>query len=517
MWLTDIPWIKNGETPLSAEGLNAPLQVFEARTDYLYNELSNCTTKSGIIVSDIGFSSTCERGMLIAYDSNTGSYIPAAAVWSAVAESDGNMCPATSAYVIGLLLTDVATDNSASILLYGNLADISVLNIVAPNQRTGLYYLGTNGAAVHFSEKPALAVPVFYVLPSGKLFLNPQAPERGTHYHNFVELNPLKWLSANSPVFSLLDKPENASYGYDLTDDDTGAYNVFESCKYTYKITLNGIDQLKSSYILQDGTLWLLNQQIDDAIHVTFYGIAPYLGNDPYIHAVITAPNNKLLNLNNNGGLISINIKDKPTHDVTGTGKCIQQVTQATGMITAPVINCLYAGDGIRLSSYSRNGVTIPGHLIIQTSAALGTLLDCSIVNANGVLIGGDSNSITTKFPKNRRSSISGYIRIPGDNIECLNGRFVIWLKGMTASLTNIYLDLTVQEAPTVTSIPPAASKTTYALSAETSTTDSNRVFLAHSAVIGFKPNALITITLTADLTNSPTDINAVCFGIQLE
>lgn len=211
-WPDAVGSIKDGETSFSEDSMGVIINNLAARTDWLKEfadglntsaDKSLTITSRGFTMYDTGFSAQCKAGDLVAFDQDSGLYIPALAVGTGRYRDDGTEIPADSAMVAGLLLS-LDESTGGTILCYGVLND-PVLNAKLTVGGPGNYYLSDTHAGVAVkgnyapSQMNSLCYTCLYSSHTGNplVFVRPYAPA----YNGSPEVRSVK-VSSDTPMLT---------------------------------------------------------------------------------------------------------------------------------------------------------------------------------------------------------------------------------------------------------------------------------------------------------------------------
>lgn len=509
-WPSTIPQITDGVTRFAEADLNPIIQSLTDRTDFLYNATATSTESGGYITMDIGFTSDCQKGMLIAYDDTTGRYIPAAAQWASEPAADGSMVPAASAYVAGVLLTDVGENTNGTLLRRGVISDPDLIQRMVPNKVAGRYFLTTNGKASNSNSFTAnLPVFCFTYTTSGKLLLDPGLPETRGHSHTALTLNSANWRSVTSGSGGF---PAGAKFYYPDTND-APVRALLQSNTTGLSFTYKGAEQPDSMWGVYNNTLYV-NFTISTSDVCMLHGITPYMGTDPEVRAIAVEDGNALLTANKVAGtvILGMDFSVSEENDYTGIG-----VTSfnKSGVKTGPIVQELYAGAGIAINPRTNaSGETIPGCLEISSSTSAQSLIDMMLVNADGAMLGGAPSNVCYVLPAGINSSISGTVRIPYHESSNQQGKVVLWLKGNGSAINGIRGSVTIQRPPAAGNPVSIAAETEFIFSNISSSSPQSLYYLESDALSNLPSNGLLVLKIAA--ANPTANISIMTIGLQL-
>lgn len=509
-WPSVIPQIRDGVTRFAGADLNPIIQSLTDRTDFLYQTTAASVETGGYITMDIGFTAECKKGMLIAYDAATGRYIPASAQWAAEPAADGSMRPASSAYVAGVLITDVGANTDGTLLRRGVISDPDLIQRMVPNKMAGQYFLTTAGSASNSSTFTAnLPVFCFTYTTSGKILLDPSMPETRGHTHTALALKGANWraVTAGSGGF-----PAEAKFYY-LDTNDAAAKALLQSNTTGLSFTYKGVEQPAAAWGVHNNTLYI-NFTLSASDVCMLHGITPYLGTDPAVRAIAIEDGNTLMTANKVAGtvVLGMDFSVADANEYTGVG-----VTSfdKTGVKTGPVVQELFAGTGIAITPRTTDqGETIPGCLEISASTATRSLIDMMMVNADGAVLGGAPYNICYILPAGISSSITGTVRIPYHESNNRQGKIVLWVKGTGSAINSIRGAVTIQQSPTAATPVSIATETEFIFGNIGSSNPQNLYYLESDVLSNLPSNGLLIIKIAA--FNPTANIPIMTAGLQL-
>lgn len=362
----------------------------------------------GSMFTDVGFSAGCTKGTIVAYDDTLGVYVPAAARWSKNYRQDGSVIPETSAYVLGVLVSDVV-NNSGTVLCNGWTRDEELIQFMTGGL-SGDYYLDVDGKAkAGRANITTLPVYCFSYRKSadagdvGVLVFRPQPPEYAGHSHGRYVL-PAEWtitstgseiaLSNNLAVYDALCKgnPECASLVKNGSEVSPELWSVVvEDTRAVISVTFTVLDS--DEFIL--------------------HTITPFTAEEPIVRSVDTARSCKVLLADKDSGNVRLSLNEKAITQGRYTGVGVVAMDNS-GIEMGPVVQQIYAGSGISLSRYKDiDGYEIPGSYVVSTEELVRQEHDMMLCNLDGVVLGSNSNSNSYVFPKGLISKLHGSIRAP--------------------------------------------------------------------------------------------------------
>lgn len=520
-WPENIPNIVDGETTFSANDLNPIINGLANRTGVLRSLIDNLSGSKGLIYTDSGFSENARSaGTMLAWDSATGMYIPAAAAWKNSDQYDSSLVPADSAYVIGMLLTDVAeTDGSGTIMAYGWTTDLTVISqALGDTAIAGAYFLGENGKAIPAAQ--AVTVPVvpiycFTYTATGKLIFNPRAPELAGHRHFRSQLNWEDW-NVNGE-FTI---PE------ELEDMQAGESNIIYSC-YTPAENSALSDALISNphtlTLVKNGTIvdtkdWLATTgkiytafPVFKTDNLTLHGLIPTAGVDPLVREIVsTCPN--LLSVDSVGGRAKLSIITSPTNSELLSGKGVVNISSDKGIEYGPIVQRIFSGPGITIANH-RNVLaeeqSVPGSFIISSNQVTDREIDMQVFNLDGVSMGVHSSGIGYTFGIGRVSSITGTFRLPYYEAGDFGLELALLVLGNGSTLPDLGTDVTVFPTALITESGMDVANLTGSstISLVAGTTTDNHVYRC--------TGRLYTPQTVANLSNALISCKLTCAGTQ--
>lgn len=187
-WPTAVGSIVDGVTTFSEDGLGVIINNLKDRTDWLREKVSassDTITSRGFVFHDTGFSYDCKVGMMVAWDSGTGMYVPALAEGTKTYRSDGTEIPADTAKTLGVILSLDPETTGGTVLCYGCVSDPDVVAaLLGDSPVTGDYYLSTTtpGSVYrsNYADTPMSAYCLTYLYSandnSPTVFVRPYPP-----------------------------------------------------------------------------------------------------------------------------------------------------------------------------------------------------------------------------------------------------------------------------------------------------------------------------------------------------
>lgn len=516
MNLDPVPKIKNGVTQWSAEGLNPIFSALENNIDKVAEALDNVTGDAGYIFTDTGFSADCKKGMLIAYDRTLDRYVPAAAVWGNEVAPNGGLMAADSAFVVGLLMTDIDTSKNGVILAAGWTTNEEIIDLAVPQKQPGRYYLSVDGKAVPLAADSAspsiLPVYCFSYTATGKLILNPKLPEVSGHAHTSYELAPSLWGPASGSAAT--DLPSSAQYVYN-TPEDTELSMLLNAYITGKSLVWGGAELSADQWGITESGYIYLTFTGEAGTKSILHTITPFFGTEPIVRAVGVANGNTVLTSKLLAGTV---VLDTKFNTLTITDKSALAVTDIsrTGIKKGPVVTSVQPGLGIKIETQEdAEGVAVPGGVVVHSTAVADTLLDMILLNANNVAIGAGPNQASLVFPSGQISSVLLGFRVPMHSVENQRGVIEAWVFGTGAAINTFTASVTVMPEPAADT--PIAIPTAQTVNmTPVSSTDTTHIYQMQSADFGPLPgNALVYVELTASSPAASTAIASI--GIKLQ
>jgi hypothetical protein len=219
-------------------------RALEQRSSYLRDRLDAIETGRALTDADVTLSPEVLVGTPVYWNAANKRYEPALA--AAVAQPDGSLDFSESSFCVGIC-TDKSTNTSGTVTIFG-LATLSTLANATADTTPGLYYVSSTNAGKLTRARPAVAVPVCYVLGAKDACATNVSvlvlPQFGSffddHIHYRFVLDPVAagdiallggtceiinadaalpgWLPADDPVFNNT-APVGAYFGYNLNYD----------------------------------------------------------------------------------------------------------------------------------------------------------------------------------------------------------------------------------------------------------------------------------------------------------
>lgn len=515
MNLSTVPRVQNGVTRWSAEDLNPIINALDSNINQVASAMDTMAGDAGYIFTDTGFSADCKKGMLIAYDTETARYIPAAAAWSADRAANGGLIAADSAYVVGMLMTDIDDNRNGVIMAAGWTTNQEIIGLAVPEGVPGRYYLSVDGKATLLSSGASSILPVycFYYTATGKLILNPQRPDVSNHAHTSYSLNPSLWGAVGSS--DATDLPSTAKYVYN-TAADANLSTLLNTYQSGQSLVYNGQEVAKDQWGITPTGYIYMNVVGENGAPSVLHTITPFFGVEPIVRAIGIADGNRTLSATELAGTVMLDCSFPQNGEVGNSAVAVVGIDN-TGIRVGSVVSALEAGPGIELAQMQdAEGNSIPGGVTVKSQAVSGTMLDMLIVNANGVGLGGGPNQASIIFPAGQTTSVMFAFRVPMHTMSNLRGVFDAWLYGNGSAISAFSAQYTIINAPeqggsiAISNNPVSLSLT------QPGSTDTAHIYSMPSATFGpLNSNAMVYLKLTA--TNPTTSIAVAAAGIRLQ
>lgn len=514
MNLSTVPRVQNGITRWSAEDLNPIINALDSNINQVASAMDTMAGDAGYIFTDTGFSADCKKGMLIAYDAETARYIPAAAAWSADRAANGGLIAADSAYVVGMLMTDIDDNRNGVIMAAGWTTNQEIIGLAVPEGVPGRYYLSVDGKATLLSSGASSILPVycFYYTATGKLILNPQRPDVSNHAHTSYSLNPALWGAVGSS--DATDLPSTAKYVYN-TAADANLSTLLNTYQSGQSLVYNGQEVAKDQWGITATGYIYMNVVGEDGAPSVLHTITPFFGVEPIVRAIGIADGNRVLSAAELAGTVMLDCSFSQNGGVGNSATAVVGIDN-TGIRVGSVVSALEAGPGIELAQMQDSaGNSVPGGLTISSTSVSETLLDMVIVNANGVGLGGGPNQASIVFPSGQTSSALLAFRVPAHTVSNLQGVLNAWVYGNGGIINAFSANVTIMTPPTTDT--PAAVPSASAVSVNAiNGTDTAHIYNMESAAFGPLPgNAMVYVELIA--TNPTTSVAVASVGIRLQ
>ena len=462
MNLSTVPRVQNGVTRWSAEDLNPIINALDSNINQVASAMDTMAGDAGYIFTDTGFSAECKKGMLIAYDTETARYIPAAAAWSADRAANGGLIAADSAYVVGMLMTDIDDNRNGVIMAAGWTTNQEIIGLAVPEGAPGRYYLSVDG--------------------------------KGSS--------------------DATDLPSTAKYVYN-TAADANLSTLLNTYQSGQSLVYNGQEVAKDQWGITATGYIYMNVAGEDGAPSVLHTITPFFGVEPIVRAIGIADGNRTLSATELAGTVMLDCSFPQNGEIGNSAVAVVGIDN-TGIRVGSVVSALEAGPGIELAQMQdAEGNSIPGGVTVKSQAVSGTMLDMLIVNANGVGLGGGPNQASIIFPSGQTSSALLAFRVPAHTVNNLQGVLNAWVYGNGGIINAFSANVTIMTPPTAdtpTAVPSASAVSVNAING----TDTAHIYNMESAVFGPLPgNAMVYVELIA--TNPTTSVAVASVGIRLQ
>ena len=510
-WTNDVPRVADGYTTFSATGLNPIVDALTERTDYLKDRVDNLSgaRNCGLIYTDTGFDASVPgKGTVLAFVD--GKYVPAKAVWSSVVRSDGSVAPASEAYIVGVLISEIV-NGYGTIMSCGWTSDpVIITSILGSTPSTGQYFLGEDGGVVLGTDSNT-QIPIYCLTycgtadPVGKLIFNPALPEYSGHSHGVADLPWSGW--------SIVGNTSSYFIG------NTGAAAALLGSTLTNYTLVSGGDIVDPSLVHITGNTITVDYEVQSTDKIRLYSINPMQGRDPLIHTVTVDENSGLLSAENINGNVVLGLDANPASTSLYSGSAVVSFDGNT-YATGPVVQGLLAGPGITLRSSYPDGTPLrPGVIYVGNANVDQSQIDINVTNLDGVLFGTDPSRVTYKFPAGVTSSMYGTVRIPSfdagmELIPILN----LLIEGNGSSIPSLGVEATLIPMPEFGGgTSRTAPSTVSSLITEAIGSSTENYYYKSSCTlsgISASPDALLTVKITGSTMSSSVEV--VGISIQL-
>lgn len=493
-WPDTIPLVEDGVTSFSEEGVNPIIQALATRTTLLKELISIDGVLSGVTVTDIGFSDSCEKGMLVAFDTVTNTYIPASVAWKDDLYS--NTLPSDSSYVIGVLISLVytAVSKQGTILLSGVIKDTSIIDLLFSDldKVPGKYFLAYEGKMQKTEEEITLPVYCGTLTATGSFILRPQVPDFRTHSHTKYILEGA-WTEVGS---GFVYTSKDATFNY-ILENSSGIALIYNGYNLTENLNFEVLEGVLTVYS---------TPKITSPEEVIVYTTQPYMGVVAGINALTTTSDSSLIKVTQVGqtAVIDLNIVEESSE---GDGYCVSSISKSK-VYKAPVIHSITPGAGLSIKE------TSSGKLTIDVTSRTKDFIPLNIANVNNVLVAEDTTNsrIYYKFPGGISASLLGSLVLPAKDTTT-TGRISIWAD---SSVSNLTCNYSIQPPPTLDTNSIVSSHVD-TLTSSTSSSSSNGLKLTQSSnlITISEGCSILNIKLTS--TSSDNMILVYAIGFQLE
>lgn len=423
-WTDTVPLIVDG-----AEGdqdtFNTPLQALIDRTDYLKSEITAITNKSNILVDTSVLDTATVKGDLVYFDTASGSYKQSLAAWSTSYGANGDLLPADSCRVDGLVISKSASA-TGKLLVAGSYADSAIaLKLFGVAGPTGMYYLSDTTAGGVSSTQPAISVPAVINMDGTNVMFAARLAAQPNHLHRVFSLDE-GWLDITDTSFADMDIPGLAVKGYDITNDaDVTA--LFAA--YPGQMAIFDADGklLGSSDIVSNSdNIWWLNGTTTPGVF-TMFAYTPFTHGEPIIRAAGTDTPDSLTVAAVSGVLT---ITDKPfvTATAAASGYAISSILNRSAGKT-PVISSVVQGAGITATTNTTTGVCT-----ISSTQSVGALIEAEVVDLSNAVEEVSDPHFYYNLPASRVASIIGRCKLPQYSSGSYSVATWAWVKGITGA-----------------------------------------------------------------------------------
>lgn len=477
----------------------------------------------GNIFTDTGFSHECSKGTIVAFDHQTGTYVPACAKWSTDFRADGSVIPDPVAYPLGVIISEVL-DSRASVLCQGWTTDLELIQLLTNGGSAGEYYLGQDGLAVSGRASVTnLPVYCFNYRKSaisgdpGLLVFSPKPPEYAGHSHARYDVTA-EWIPASDIELSDIEIPDTAKYVADVSADDA-LVELLTINPYHPTLLKNGVELSEGSWGVvssKDKSQFIIYANFDviNGVDVfVLHAISPLTAQEPLVRSIQASRNCNLLDVRNAGGNVKIQIADSAvaTDVVMGTG--VLEVGNG-GIKTGPIVQRLFAGPGIAVKTYNDGGKQTPGAFIISNNAVSKSQHDFLLCNLDGAIVGSSTSATSFVFPAFRAAKIHGNIRVPFFEPAELPARINLVVRGTSASGESLSLRINRQTMPSTDAQAINSVVVEYKFTEGSVGGDPDKLYLISAVDVPVSANDLLICTLSA---NNPTSsVEVVSMSLEL-
>lgn len=511
---TQLPRVVDGQTTFSAADMNP---IIEAVEDALSNikDYVDQTGYCGYVAELSGFSSTCNKGTIIALGGEDGTiYVPAEARWSEVVDGGGSLIPAKESIIVGVLLADPDNNGKAPVLCAGWLDDPAIIAaMVGSEASAGLYYLTSEGKAAASPSNTGVVVPCFTYLAAGagsrgKLIFNPSAPEFQSHSHDLFRLQGA-WEQINPADLPEQLISQTAASRLRISDNNQDISELLKRGHNKLTLYRNGIVVPNDDWCIADNYIYVAFS-VTSTDKFDIAAVVPNTGITPYIDSVTS--NAKILDVYSLGGDVFIDFKPKAISNQNFTASAVTELS-GDGVKTAPVVHQIYPGVGITVEAHYNDGTAVPGCYDIHNEALFSSQIDLNITNLNGVLLSNDEELVCYTFPAGVTSSLFGSARIPrsAGSVKC---RLNVMAKGTGSALPDMTSIVKIQTMPSINEPASVTSSLAHTVVGQ-SNTSIDKVYLLYCDNIGrVSGDAIVAVKLRSD--NPDTAIQVLAVSLEL-
>ncbi len=402
----------------------------------------------GSIFTDVGFSTDCAKGTIVAYDDKLGIYVPASAKWSTSYRQDGSVIPETTSYVVGVLISDVVR-NGGTVLCNGWTKDEELIQLLTGGE-SGEYYLDVDGKAKS-GRANITTLPVYCfsyrksadASDAGILVFDPQPPEYAGHSHGRYVLST-DWETTSTG--STITLP-NSSAVYDALSKGN------PECASLVKNGMEVSPDLWSIEVTTEAATISVSFSVLQSDEFILHTITPFTAEEPIVRSVDVARGCKIIAADRDSGNVRLSLNEQAITRGRYTGSGVVALSNQE-IEVGPVVQQIHAGPGITLSHYEDvDGLEVPGSFVVSAEELIKQEHDMMLCNLDGVVLGSNSNSNSYVFPKGLTSKLHGSIRAPfiPKVIDPLTGELVnrsvpatinILVKGGTATAQSLTLSV---------------------------------------------------------------------------
>lgn len=237
-WNEFLQLIQSGEPVTSGVANRAPRTIDE-NVRYVYELLQAANIGETVFSRRQTVLSTALVGQPVYYRESTQQWEPGLAAAS-TDSATGALVASESSHIWGIIY-EKHNSTLADILLFGVVDNFDLTNALAgASVQSGQYYLSGSTPGTISTQRPAVTVPVLKTDGNGKVFVNPQWEQLGSHIHFKFELqcvpagehsdpgvgNPHTitspdtavegWLPADNAIFDG-NAPAGAVFGYNIS------------------------------------------------------------------------------------------------------------------------------------------------------------------------------------------------------------------------------------------------------------------------------------------------------------
>lgn len=237
-WNEFLQLIQSGEAVTAGNANRAP-RTLDENVRYVYELLQAANIGETVFSRQQTVLSTALVGQPVYYRASTQQWEPGLAAASTDGDT-GALVASESAHIWGIIY-EKHNSTLADILLFGVVDNFDLTNALAGAAvEAGQYYLSAVTAGTITKQNPAVTVPVLKTDGNGKVFVNPQWEQLGSHIHFKFELQCVPagehadpgvgnrhtitspdtavegWLPAGNAIFNG-NAPTGAKFGYNIS------------------------------------------------------------------------------------------------------------------------------------------------------------------------------------------------------------------------------------------------------------------------------------------------------------